>query len=451
VSSRLSLRTKLTLYLVAVHLALAVAAFFALRERPFLLIAAEFAFAISVAGGFFLVRAFFLPLDLIRGGTQLIEEQDFGSSFRELGQPEMDALVRVYNRMIARLREERLKQQEQQFLLERVLEASPAGFLALDFDGRVSLLNRQAARLLGTSSEEAMGKGVSEIGGSLGGALAALASGDSELVAAPDGRRLKLSRAEFYDRGFSRALFIVTELTEELRASERAAYGKLIRTMSHEVNNSVGAVGSLLDSMRRYGGQLVEADRADHEEAIAVAATRLENLRRFMSGFADVARLPAPDLREHDLRRLVTELLVLLKPQLVERRIEVAWSADAGVVRVAIDRNQIEQVLVNVLQNAMEAIGRDGTIEISLAAGSTAASGAVLRIHDSGPGIPPEARPFLFTPFYSSKRDGRGVGLTLVREILAQHRFAFGLDNDPDGGATFTVTFEARDAPPRPA
>jgi signal transduction histidine kinase len=213
--------------------------------------------------------------------------------------------------------------------------------------------------------------------------------------------------------------------------------------MSHEVNNSVGAVGSLLDSMRVYSPQLVEGDRADHEEAIAVASTRLENLRRFMSGFAEVARLPPPDLREHDLRRLVDELLVLLRPQFQERRITLAWSAGPALPPVAIDRNQIEQALVNVLQNAMEAIGRDGKIEVELRV--PGGSAPVLFIHDSGPGIPAEARPLLFTPFYSSKRDGRGIGLTLVREILGQHRFAFGLEDDPAGGATFRIAFAAAD------
>lgn len=442
------LRAKLSIYLVVVHLALGVAAFAALRERPLWLLAAELAFALSVAAGFWLLRALFLPLDLIRGGTQLIEEQDFGSSFREVGQPEMDALVGVYNRMIARLREERLRQQEQHYLLERVLEASPAGFLALDFDGRVSLLNPRAARLLGTTGEEVVGRALDEVPGPLAAALRALPAGGSELVAAAEGRRLKVSRAEFFDRGFARSLFIVAELTEELRASERAAYGKLIRTMSHEVNNSVGAVGSLLDSMRLYGAQLAAEDRADHEEAIVVASTRLENLRRFMSGFAEVARLPPPDLREHDLERLVDELLVLLRPQLQERGIAVAWHADPGPVPVVIDRNQIEQALVNVLQNAMEAIGRDGRIEVELRrAGGASGRAPVLTIHDSGPGILPTARPLLFTPFYSSKRDGRGVGLTLVREILAQHRFPFGLDDAPAGGATFTVTFESQGDP----
>ena len=188
-------------------------------------------------------------------------------------------------------------------------------------------------------------------------------------------------------------------------------------------------------------------DRADHEEAIAVASTRLENLRRFMSAFAEVARLPPPDLREHDLARLVDELLVLLRPQLQERGIAVAWTAEPGPVPVTIDRNQIEQALVNVLQNAMEAIGRDGRIEVALMRdGGASGRAPVLTIHDSGPGILPAARPLLFTPFYSSKRDGRGVGLTLVREILAQHRFAFGLEDDPAGGASFRVVFAAAEA-----
>ncbi len=440
----MSLRTKLFLYLGAVHLALGVAAWWALRGRPWWTLAAELLFVLSILAGIALLRAFFLPLDLIRGGTQLMEEQDFSSSFREVGQPEMDALVRVYNRMIVRLREERLRQQEQHYLLERVLEASPAGFLTLDFDGRVSLVNRQAERLLGLEAEAVRGRALADIPGPLPAALASVVTGASRVVAAGDGRRLKLSRAEFFDRGFPRGLYVIAELTEELRTSERAAYGKLIRTMSHEVNNSVGAVGSLLDSLRTYAPQLQPADRDDYQEAIVVASTRLENLRRFMNGFAAVARLPPPELRPHDARRLLDELLVLLRPRLLERHIEVTWSAAEAVPEVAMDRNQIEQVLVNVLQNSIEAIGVHGTIELSL---RNEAGRPVLRLRDSGPGVPPEARHLLFTPFFSTKRDGRGLGLTLVREILAQHRFGFGLENAPQGGAEFRIELTAESTP----
>jgi signal transduction histidine kinase len=140
---------------------------------------------------------------------------------------------------------------------------------------------------------------------------------------------------------------------------------------------------------------------------------------------------------------------VLLKPQLQERRVEIAWRAEPGPVPVVIDRNQIEQALVNVLQNAMEAIGDNGRIEVELArTGGASGRAPVLAIHDSGPGLLPAARALLFTPIYSSKRDGRGVGLTLVREILAQHRFAFGLADSPAGGATFTLTFDPQSDPP---
>ena len=104
---------------------------------------------LSIVLGVLLVRSFFVPLELIRTGAELISERDFTSQFREVGQPEMDALIRIYNQMIERLREERLKAQEQHYFLDRVLTASPAGILTLDFDGRIDLVNPSARVLLG--------------------------------------------------------------------------------------------------------------------------------------------------------------------------------------------------------------------------------------------------------------------------------------------------------------
>ncbi len=135
--------------------------------------------------------------------------------------------------------------------------------------------------------------------------------GGSEVLALPGGRRLKATRAELFDRGFPRGFLLLEELTEELRASEKAAYGKLIRMMSHGIYISVGAVGSLLDSFRGYADELKGEDRDDFVQAIAVAITRLENLRAFMNGFAEVVRLPEPDRRLCDAtsQRLVDEIL----------------------------------------------------------------------------------------------------------------------------------------------
>jgi len=183
-------------------------------------------FVLSIVLGSMLVRSFFIPLDLIRTGAELMSERDFSSQFREVGQPEMDALIRIYNQMMERLRDERLQLQERNYFLDRLLSASPAGILTLDFDGRVSSLSPSARELLEVGDEGAEGRPLDGIG-PLSEALAAVPVGESRVVSQGP-RRLKVSRAEFFDRGFPRSFLVIEELTEELRASEKAAYGKLI-------------------------------------------------------------------------------------------------------------------------------------------------------------------------------------------------------------------------------
>jgi C4-dicarboxylate-specific signal transduction histidine kinase len=205
---------------------------------------------------------------------------------------------------------------------------------------------------------------------------------------------------------------------------------------THEVNNSVAAVRSLLESLCNYTPQLASDDQTDFRRGIDVAVTRLDHLNAFMRGFADVVRIPAPELRPCVLKELVDDIFVLMGPQLAARRIEVRWleAADAGPT--LLDRNQIEQVLVNVVKNAMEAIGKAGRITLALRAER---GHLTLELTDSGAGLPPSVRGHLFTPFFSTKRDGRGLGLTVVREILVQHRFEFDLDNAEAGGAIFRL------------
>jgi two-component system, NtrC family, nitrogen regulation sensor histidine kinase NtrY len=430
----MSLRAKVVLYLVLIHVVLGAISFLALRESRWLLLGVEGLFVLSIAFGWMLVRSFFVPLDLIRTGAELMSERDFTSTFREVGQPEMDALIRIYNGMTERLRDERLQLQERNYFLDRLLAASPSGVLTLDFDGRLGSINPSARQLLQIETD-VQGLPLDALG-PLGAALAGIPAGESRVVA--DGpRRLKVSRAEFFDRGFPRSFLLVEELTEELRASEKSAYGKLIRMMSHEVNNSVGPVSSLLDSFRGYSSALGEEDRRDFEEAIDVAVARMRRLSAFMNGFAEVVRLPEPERRPCDLRRLLDEILLLLRPELERRRIQVEWETAEEVPPVELDRNQIEQVLVNVLKNAMESIGEDGRIGLRLFLDGER---TVLTVSDTGPGIPEDVRPLLFTPFFSTKRDGRGLGLTLVREILTAHDARFGLENR-ERGAEFRVRF----------
>jgi len=434
----MSLRARIVFYLVALHVLLGAMAFYALLDSPWLLLGAEVVFAATALTGYYLVRSFFIPLELIRTGSELMRERDFSSRFTEVGQREMDDLVRIYNSMIDQLREERRKVVERNVFLDKVLDASPSGVVTLDHEGRIAQANPAAARLAGVEPADTLiGQPVESFPVPIARVLRDLADGGSAVLAWQGSRRLKIRRGSFYDRGFSRDFYLIEELTEELRASEKAAYGKLIRMMSHEVNNSVGAVRSLLESCSSYGSQLRGEDRVDYEQALDVAVRRLLHLNAFMNGLAEVVRIPPPDRRPCDLAALLRDIATLVAPDLQRRGIRLDCEPRAPFPPISLDKNQMEQVLVNVLRNAADAIGERGTITMSLSANGGQPS---LSVRDTGGGIPPEAEPHLFTPFFSTKREGQGIGLTLAREILGQHALKFDLRN-VEGGAEFRIFF----------
>jgi nitrogen fixation/metabolism regulation signal transduction histidine kinase len=425
------------LYLVVAHALFAALLVAAYRQRPLWLLGSELALALSLVVGFALLRRAAIAQELLRPGVELLRERDFGSHLLPVGHPEADALAELFNRMSDRLREERLRLEEQNFLLDRVLAASPVGVLTLDHDGRVALLNEAAAKLLRAApAGTAVGESLASLPGPLARELVTLGAGESRLVPLEGRRRLKCYRGQFFDRGFPRSFYLLEEVTEELRTSEKAAYEQLVRMISHEVSNSVGAVSSLLESCVAYGEQLRAGDREDFRQALAVASARLHSLNAFVNGFAEVVRLPPPDRRPTDLGALVDDVRVLLQPELERRRIACRWAAREPLEPLSLDRHQMEQVVVNVFRNAVEAIGEDGEITLAL---RREEGRPTLRVADSGAGIAREAEARLFVPFFSTKRDGRGLGLVLIREVVGQHGMGCALANRPEGGAEFVL------------
>jgi signal transduction histidine kinase len=411
----MKLRTKFILYLVALHVVLAAAAVVLLFDYELWLFAAEVLFAASLIVGYRITRALFLPLDLLRTGAELISERDFSTRFVPVGQSEMDDLIAVYNDMIDRLRDERLASEERHQLLQKIVQASPSGIVICDFDGNVEQMNPAAERL---ATPELLAE------------LAAMQPGQSSLLTLDGPRRVKVWRAEFRDRGFSKGFYLLEEMTEELRLGEKAAYEKLIRMMSHEVNNSVGAVRSLLDSALRWAPQISEADRDDYVTALSVSSSRIDALNRFMSGFADVVRLPPPHRGRVRVADVVERIAALLRPELASR--DIALTVDVDDTVADADAYQLEQVVLNIARNAVDAIGHGGAISMTLRRGT-------LTVRDSGPGISDDVRASLFTPFFTTKSDGRGLGLTIVQEILTNHGFGYALQNAEGGGAEFVV------------
>ncbi|HEU4616951.1 MAG TPA: HAMP domain-containing sensor histidine kinase, partial [Gammaproteobacteria bacterium] len=193
---------------------------------------------------------------------------------------------------------------------------------------------------------------------------------------------------------------------------------------------------SLLESCRTYAAELASAEhRADYQNALDVLITRNRSLNEFTKGFSDLVKLPAPQRHDVDVGDLLRAMRTMFGAELAERGVELAVHADEGLPLVSMDRSQMDQVLINVIRNAAEAIHGNGRIEV-LATGG--AEKVELSITDTGAGIADAARAQLFTPFFTTKRQGQGLGLTLVKEILTQHGFAFALE-PADGRTRFRI------------
>jgi nitrogen fixation/metabolism regulation signal transduction histidine kinase len=431
-----SLRVKFFIYLTGVHLVFCAAAVYFLWENRLWLFAVEAFFILSLSIGVLLIKKLFEPIRLIRSGIEFIKANEFATRFREVGQRDLDPLIRVYNRMADSLREQRIHNEEQEFFLQRIIASSPSGILALDLEGRISMVNESAANLLQRDRDDLPGRRLEDLDSRIAGDLAKMKEDETSLLAFRGPRRVKCRALHFMDRGFARRFILMEELTEELYRTEKAAYEKLIRMMSHEVNNTTSAVNSLLDSCLHYREQIGERDRDDFAHALGIAITRSGRMNQFMREFAEVVRLPAPNPQPTDLKRLLEDVAFLMKRQVDDNSIDWVWDVPEDLPPVALDPAQMEQVFINIFKNAIEAVGADGTITVGVGPHN---GGVVVTVHDTGGGIPADVQGHLFTPFYSSKKDGRGIGLTIVREVLLRHGFDFKLENREPGCAEFAI------------
>ena len=434
----MSLKARFLLYLALIHLVFGVVTWILLRDQRLWLLLVESFFVVSFGFAWWLTRQLSEPADMLRTGVELLTSGDLMTRFRETGQPEVNRLIRLYNRMVDHLRDERVANQEQDSLLRQFIALSPSGIVQLDFDGRIDTMNPGACEILGVTAEAARGQQLEWLGGALAREIAGLGEGEARLVTIRGRRKVRCRRLTFLDRGFTRTCLMFEELTKELHASEKAAYEQLIRTMSHEVNNTSGAVISLLESCLAYGRQIGPQDREDFESGIGVAVSRTRHMNEFMRSFADVVRLPAPARNPCSVAELVEDVARLFAPECERLRITWRSQVEDGVPPVRLDRGQMEQALVNIVRNAIDAIGADGDIMVSLTREHAVPA---LSIEDSGGGIPPDVAPRLFTSFFSSKPNGQGIGLTLVQEILISHGFDFSLETVAPGRAGFRIRF----------
>ena len=434
----MKLRTKFILFICVIHSLAIGLSYFVFRENKAWFLVAEGVILVSLVICWSLYRELIRPLQLLVRGIDAIHDRDFTVKFVPTGRYEMDRLIAVYNRMIDQLRNERTLQQEQHFFLEKLVDTAPTGIIILDYDDRLLRVNPKALAWLtqtgktGFNLESLLGTAVSASDHPVLQAIAALTNGESNTLTFDGPRTLKIRKAQFIDRGFARGFATLEELSAEILAAEKRSYGKVIRMMAHEVNNSIGAINSILDTTLQLHTGAPEVG-----EALQVAIDRNDHLNRFMRNFADVIRLPEPQLATFDLHVLLRNTAQLLEYKARERQIQFQWALSPESLLVRADAGQLEQVLINVLKNALEAVGAGGIVRFT-----TLQHPPQLVIADNGPGLPAGAEEQLFTPFFSNKNGGQGIGLTLSREILGAHGFGFSLRSAGDGWTRFTLQFE---------
>ena len=375
------------------------------------------------------------PLNSIAGGMDLLQAQDFSSRLSPVGQREADRIVSIFNRMMNQLKEERLRLREQNHFLDLLISVSPMGVIILTLDERISMANKAALEFLDEGTEEdIMNKTMDELSGSLAEELNQIPKDTTVTIRLSDSRIYRCSRLSFIDRGFAHPFYLIESLTSEVMKAEKKAYEKVIRMIAHEVNNSVAGITSTLDTIDD-ALQTID-DTEDIREVMKVCVERSYSMSRFITNFADVVKIPEPQKEEVHLNDRVTACKIFMENLCQNRDIDLHLELCEENPMVSMDTSLFEQVLINIIKNATESIDTNGKIFIR-----TSASPLMLEIGDTGKGISKEVETKLFTPFFSTKPNGQGIGLIFIREVLMKHGYTFSLRTYPDGITRFRICF----------
>jgi two-component system, NtrC family, nitrogen regulation sensor histidine kinase NtrY len=435
----MKLRTKYILFVTLLHLTALGLSYFIFRDNKVLFIVAEVVIIISVVISWRLYSELLKPLKLLMQGAETIKDKDFNVKMLPTGKYEMDQLIGVYNKMMDELRAERIRQEQQHLFLEKLINTSPTGIIILDYDENIHQVNPKALQLLDVQSEDLLSKPIATIAHPVAASIARLPTGQSETVTVNNVSTFKIQKSHFIDRGFARQFIMIEELTAEILAAEKKAYGKVIRMMAHEVNNTIGPVNSILQSALGSPLLLQEKNGELLQNALQVAVDRNHNLNHFMRNFADVVRLPEPVRQQIDLHQLLQSITELMKLKAREKDIQFIYERSEEPFFIDADRQQMEQVLINIIKNSIEAIEEKGTVCFN-----TYPAGKKLVITDSGHGISPAAAEQLFSPFFSTRRNGQGIGLTLIKEVLLNHGFNLSLRTEAPGRTEFVIEFDRK-------
>ena len=368
-----------------------------------------------------------LPLQTLSNLLAALGEGDFSIRARGArgGDPLGEVMIEV-NALVETLRHQRLDALEATTLLRKVMAEIDVAVFTFDEQQELKFVNRAGTRLLNQPAERLLGRDADEIG------LSDCLTGEAPRVintAFPGGAgRWEIRRSQFRQGGRPHELLVLSDLSQPLREEERQAWQRLIRVIGHEMNNSLAPIKSIAGSL----STIIEREpppadwRDDMQRGLNVIASRSEALSRFMSAYARLAKLPPPKLAPLDVAAFVDRVATF------EKAHDIRVAAGPPLT-IQADADQLEQLLINLIRNAVDAVNETGGGGVQVGwmrvPGSSPAT-LELWVEDEGPGLSNTGN--LFVPFFTTKPGGSGIGLVLSRQIAEAHGGSLQLENRSD-------------------
>jgi nitrogen fixation/metabolism regulation signal transduction histidine kinase len=332
--------------------------------------------------------------------------------------------------VLERFQDARAQRDVQAGYLETVVRHVPIPFIAARADGTLNLVNNPARRLTGLPGLTHIDQ-LGELDPELPGRMGELRPGSQQLIQSrlrgvPAELRVSVSEIRL-DGGVER-LYSIENLSGELTARESSAWRNLIRVLTHEIMNTLTPVTSLAQTAT---GMLDdESARDDIREAVQTIARRSEGLMNFVLRYREMLKVPQPDMTTVTVSEALHGIVTLMSAEL--DNVEVQVSVSPKSLEISADTALLDQVLVNVVKNALDAI-RDGVSPQILLQGRLDFGRTVISITDNGPGMDDETIDQVFVPFFTTKRDGSGIGLSLCRQIMTAHGGEIAVESSSDG------------------
>ena len=332
--------------------------------------------------------------------------------------------------MLEAFRKARSEKEEHWQYLNSVVQQVRTGILSFDADGNIQLINTNAKKFIGISSIRNI-RELIQLNPRLYHSLNSVGPGRSELYKGSNELHLTIQATELRIRGADVKLVTLQNIQPELQKQELEGWQNLTRVLRHEIMNSITPISSLTSTLREILDHDMEKKQSHYElkeegaedlrEGLSTIENRSKGLIKFIDAYREYTSLPKPKMSMIRVRDVIEKVAQFMKPELRKTSIDFHYECNSEYLTIQADVEMIEQVLINLLKNAIEALVDTPNPRLELR-GHYDENTVKIDVIDNGPGIIPEAVEHIFVPFYTTKRTGSGIGLSLSRQIMQMHK-----------------------------